>query len=286
MRARLLLLAAGVLFSTGGAAVKATILNAWQVAGLRSLIAAVVILVLLPESRRHWRWRYVPVSASYAATLILFVTANKLTTAANAIFLQGTAPFFVLLLSPLLLREKIRRSDFAVMAVVACGMSLFFLGHEHAYATAPNPAKGNVLGALSGLTWAFTLMGLRRIGRSESEDSGAGLATVSLGNLLTAAATLPLAFPIAQAGIRDLAIIGWLGVFQVGLAYICLTRGIRSVPAVEATVLLLSEPALNPVWAWLVHGETPAALSIAGGVLISLAILAKSWWQGRRPASY
>jgi DME family drug/metabolite transporter len=283
LKARLLLLAAGVLFSTGGAAVKGTVLNAWQVAGLRSLIAAAVILAVLPEARRHWRWRYVPVAASYAATLILFVTANKLTTAANAIFLQGSAPFFVLLLSPVLLRERIRRSDFGVMAVVACGMSLFFLSHERTFATAPDPARGNLLGAASGLTWAITLMGLRWIGRSEGTNSGAGLATVSLGNLLTSAATLPLAFPIAQAGPRDVAIIVWLGAFQVALAYICLTKGIRSVSAMEAVVLLLSEPALNPVWAWLVHGETPAGLSIVGGALIFVAILAKSWWQGRRP---
>lgn len=78
--------------------------------------------------------------------------------------------------------------------------------------------------------------------------------------------------------------IAWLGVFQVALAYVCLTRGIRSVPAIEATVLLLAEPALNPVWAWLIHGEKPAALSVAGGAIIFLAIAGKVWWQNRSGA--
>jgi drug/metabolite transporter (DMT)-like permease len=279
LKARLLVLAAAVLFSTGGAAVKGTVLNAWQVAGTRSSIAAVAILLLLPEARRGWRWRYVPVAACYAATLILFVTANKLTTAANAIFLQGSAPFFVLLLSPLLLRERIVRSDVVMMTAVAFGMILFFLSNEGARATAPDPARGNLLGAASALTWALTIMGLRSIGRNGAE--GAGLATASLGNLLTAAATLPFAFPFPAWHASDAAVMLWLGVFQVALAYVCLTRGIRSVPAMEATVFLLAEPALNPVWAWLVHGERPGALSIAGGAVILGAILTKAWWQSR-----
>src|SRR5688500_15647594 len=107
--ARLQVLAAALLFSTGGAAVKATTLTAWQVAGFRSGIAALAVFLLVPAARRGWTWHVVPVGVAYAATLVLFVTANKLTTAANAIFLQASAPLYMLAFGPLLLREPVRQ---------------------------------------------------------------------------------------------------------------------------------------------------------------------------------
>ena len=114
MNARLQLVAAAVLFSTGGAAIKWTTLNAWQVTGIRSLVAAAALLVFVPDARRHWSCRSWPVGIAYAITLVLFVTANKLTTAANAIFLQAAAPIYILLAAPWLLREHLRREDVPV----------------------------------------------------------------------------------------------------------------------------------------------------------------------------
>lgn len=108
------------------------------------------------------------------------------------------------------------------------------------------------------------------------------MVTVLMGNLLACAATLPMALPVAVWRWQDAAVILWLGVFQIALAYLCLTRGIRHVPAFEATTLLLLEPALNPVWTWLVHGERPAALALAGGGIILSSTLLNAWWQGRR----
>ncbi len=280
LRSRLLLLAAAVLFSTGGAAIKATTLNSWQVASFRSGIAAVALLIVLPEARRNWRWRYVPIAAAYAATLLLFVGATKLTTAANAIFLQGAAPFFVILLGPLLLKEKIHRSDLLLMAAVGAGMLLFFASPEPAVATAPKPGQGNALGALSALTWAFTIVGLRWLQRDRA--TSAGLATVAMGNVIAFGAALPMTLPVPAWHARDAAVMLWLGVFQIALAYVCITRGIRDVPVFEATVLLMLEPALNPVWTWLVHGERPAALSLAGGAIILSATLSNALWQNRR----
>jgi len=104
---------------------------------------------------------------------------------------------------------------------------------------------------------------------------------VALGNLLASATALPFAFPAKRFEITDVAVILWLGIFQIGLAYMCLTRGIRSVPAFEATTLLLLEPALNPIWSWLIHGERPAPQSIVAGAIILLATLANAWWQNR-----
>ena len=181
LRSRLLLVATAVLFSTGGAAIKAAGFTAWQVASFRSGVAAAVLLLLVPEARRKWSWRIAPVAAAYAATLILFVQATRMTTAANAIFLQSTAPLYLLLLGPLLLHEAIRRSDAGYILAIMGGMSLFAVGTERAIATAPDPHTGNIRALASGLTWALTLAGLRWLGRRRA--GGAGMAAVTAGNL-------------------------------------------------------------------------------------------------------
>jgi drug/metabolite transporter, DME family len=278
---RLQLIAAAALFSTGGAAIKATTLSSWQVASFRSGIAAIAILLLVPASRRAWNWRVALVAVAYATTLVLFVLANKLTTAANAIFLQSSAPVYVLLLGPLLLREPIRRQDVAFMAVVGLGLTLFFVGAETPVATAPDPLLGNMLGVASGVTWALTVVGLRWL-RGQGEGGGA-FATVALGNIFAFLGCLPLALPVVGATSADWITVGYLGVFQIGLAYLFLTTGIRHVPALEASILLLIEPALNPIWAAMVHGEIPSAWAIAGGTIILTATLVKTWLGVRSP---
>lgn len=276
---RLGVLAAAALFSTGGAVIKAIDLTGWQVASLRSGLAALTVLLLMPESRRGLSRRALAVGVAYAATLVLFVQANKLTTAASAIFLQSTAPLYVLLLAPWLLHERVRRSDLALMAALAVGMAFFFLGLDRASATAPRPLLGNVLAAAAGLTWALTVMGLRALGREGGSGAAAGAALA--GNAITALACLPLALPLVGADGGDWAGVAFLGVVQVGLAYFFLTRALTRVPAFEASLLLLLEPVLNPIWAWLAHGERPGAWSLAGGVLILAATATKTWLDAR-----
>ena len=271
---RLNLLGAALLFSTGGAAIKSVSLDGWQVAFFRSAVAAVVVLLLLPAARRHWNWRVILTGFCYAATLILFVLANKLTTAANSIFLQSTAPLYLLLLGPCLLKEPVRRSDLILMAALTLGMSLFFVGRQDPSHTAPDPLAGNALALISGVTWAFTLAGLRWLG-SGRDAAESGMATVAVGNLLACLFCLPKAFP-ATFSTHDLWMLLYLGVFQIGLAYVLLTRGVRRVPALESSLLLLAEPALNPVWAAIVHGELPSPLSVAGGVLILAASISRA----------
>src|SRR3954466_6140634 len=158
---RLWVFAAAILFSTGGVAVKGNSLTSWQVASFRSLVAAIAMAILLPAARKRWTWQHLITGLAYAATLVLFVIATKLTTAANAIFLQSTAPGYLILLSPLLLKEHLRRTDIWLLLGVATGMVLFFVAAEPARATAPEPATGNIMGVLSGLTWTFTVIGLR-----------------------------------------------------------------------------------------------------------------------------
>jgi len=265
MKYRLLVLAAALLFSTGGAAIKATTLTSWQVASLRSLVAAVVLLALLPESRRMGSARVWLASLAYAATLVLFVLATKLTTAANAIFLQATAPFYLLVIGPLLLREPNRARDYVLGGVMAVGMAMFFFDLPDVSALAPNPALGNVLAGATGLTWALTVTALRGLSKAEGASS---LPVVSAGNLVAFAAALPFAWPIGTIGATDLSVLLYLGVFQIGLAYFCMTRGVKHVPAFEASVLILLEPAMNPVWTFLFHGERPGPLALAGGLII------------------
>ncbi len=264
--ARLQVLAVALLFSTGGAAIKFCSLDAWQVASFRSGIAALTLVLLAPGARRRPSPRPAAVAAVLGATMVLFVLANKLTTAASAIFLQSTSPLYVLLLGPWLLREPIRRSDLGVIGAMAVGMVLFFVGSQPAAATAPDPLRGNLLAALSGASYALAVVGLRWVSRGE--DSAAGPSTVALANLMAFAACLPLALPVLRIGAADVAVLLYLGVVQIGIAYLLLTAALRRLGAFEASLLLLVEPVLNPLWAWLVHGERPTAWALLGGVLI------------------
>ena len=270
------MLAAALLFSTGGAVIKATTLTSWQVASLRSLVAGVVLLAILPESRRGWTWRTGMAGVAYAVTLVSFVVATKLTTGANAIYLQATGPLYLLVLGPVFLKERLRRADWALGAAVAVGMVFFYLDPTTASGTAPDPVRGNWYGAVSGLGWGVTVACLRVAAR---EGGGSSLAPVAVGNLLAFVAALPMAWPLAMPGPVDWVALGYLGVVQIGLAYWCLTRGLRQVPAFAASALLLVEPALNPVWTWLLHGEAPSGYAVTGGGIILAATLGSAWVQ-------
>jgi len=278
---RFQVLAAALLFSTGGAAIKACALSSWQIASFRCGIAAIVILVALPGARRHWGPRTLLVGTTYAVTMICYVLANKLTTAANTIFLQGTAPLYILLLSPWLLREPTRRKDLVFMAVLAVGMALFFVGEPPTNATAPDPIRGNLIGGVTGLSWGLTLIGLRWLGRESARGSDPSAAAVACGNLIACAAALPWALPVDSATTTDWWLVVFLGVIQIALAYVFLTRGVRRVGALEASLLLLVQPVLEPVWAWLVHGEKPGSWAAVGGAVIIFATAVNSLIRNR-----
>jgi DME family drug/metabolite transporter len=278
-RSRLLLVGAAVLFSTGGAAIKMATLTEWQVASFRSGVAAAALLVVVPAARRGWSWRMVPASCAYAATVILFVLATRLTTAANAIFLQSTAPFYILIFGPLILHERVGRSDAIYVAIVAVGIACLFMDVQPALATAPDPRKGNLIALASGLAWAMAVMGLRATGRDAAGNKA--VATVTMGNLIAFLAALPMALPVDAAGSANVATILYLGIVQIGVAYALLSRAIEHVPAFEATAVLLVEPVMNPIWAWLVHDERPGIWALGGGATILLATFANTWRKTR-----
>lgn len=304
-QARLQLFVVALLFSTGGAAIKATALQSAQIAGFRSGIAALAVLLLAPTARRLPSWRAMVVGIAYAATVVLFVLANKLTTAANSIFLQSTAPMYVLLLSPWLLRERFSRRDLGFVLIAAAGLVLFFVGTEPPRSTAPDPATGNLLAVASGVAWAGTLIGLRWMGRHDVTIGAAGavgelgtlgpLADVAadqqggngavhavvVGNLIAFAVCLPAALPVTRFAPIDALALGYLGVCQIALPYLLLVRAVRHVSALEASVLLLVEPALNPVWAYALHAEVPGPLALAGGFVVLGASVTKAAWDAR-----
>jgi len=294
-RSRLAVVAAALLFSTGGAAIKLVSLPPLQLAGLRALVAALTLLVVLRVPWRSFRSAALLIGVAQAATMVLFVVGNKLTTAASTIFLQSTAPLYVLLASPALLGERIRRGDLLFLALFAAGLALFFIGVDPTQATAPDPVRGNVAGLASGMSWAATVLGLRWLAVRERApldpapvQSVAGVrnpdlvaAATVVGNVLVFVACLPWLTPLPAVSVRDALVVGWLGVFQVGGAYALLARGVRQVRAFDATMLMLIEPVLNPIWAWLLHGETPGTWSLAGGVVILVTTAVRTWYNPR-----
>jgi drug/metabolite transporter (DMT)-like permease len=273
-RSRLYVLCAALLFATGGTAIKLCAFSSWQIAGFRSGIAALVLWLLMPSWRRWWRPPILAVGLPYAATLLLFVTANTLTTAANSIFLQTTAPLYVLLLGPRMLGERNRPTDLLVVAILAIGVTMFFLGSEEPLRTAPDPWLGNWLAGASGLTWALTLMGLRWLGRTgEPSSADAAGAAVVAGNAIAFVFCLPLALPGLEQSAGDWLIVSYLGIVQIGIAYVCMVRGVRGVRALEVSLLLVLEPLLSAALAWLVHAELPGPWSLAGCSFILVGVL-------------
>jgi drug/metabolite transporter, DME family len=256
-----LILAAAALWSTAGAAIKLCSLNAWQISFGRSLVAAFVLWLFLPGARARPTRSTFAVAAAYAVTVVLFTVANKLTTSANAIFLQDTAPLYVLLLSPLLLRERPTRGELLSVPLFLLGLLLFFRDR-----LTPGQVSGNLIALLSGVAFALCILGLRRLG-------GNNAPAVLWGNLLAGAASLPGSLGGPSLTPRDVAIVLFLGVFQLGLSYALFSRGLRHTPATEASLLALLEPVLNPVWAFLLAGERPGPWALAGGSLVLLGTL-------------
>jgi len=293
-----LILAAAVLWSTAGAVMKSCELSGWQIAGGRSLIAGLLFLPFLP--RRRPDLSILLTSFAYAATVVLFALANKLTTAANAIFLQNTAPLWVLPLSHWLLRERPERSALWSAPVFAFGLGLFFLDD-----LSPGQRLGNFLALGSGATFACCIVGLRKNHLAEHHlaehhlaehhlapreaaegPRDASLTALVFGNFIAALATMPFLAEGPSPHAMDLLILVYLGVFQLGLAYLCFARGVAQTSAFEASLLALLEPVLNPIWTFLVVGETPGPWALLGGSVILLATLWRAitpWLTTGRP---
>ena len=263
----LLVLGAAVLWSTGGLFIKANTLSPFELSFGRSFLAAITVAFVTRREGFGLNTVSIVASILYAVLLVLFVAATKLTTAANAIFLQYTAPVYVLLLEPLFYKEKFRRRDLVTVAVCVGGMSLFFVGKLE-----PNDIRGNLVALGSGLCFAFYFLLLRH----DKVRAVNRASSVIYGNLLVVIVCGPAFFSAASRGISgsDLAGMAYLGIIQIGVAYLLFTlamaRGVRSL---DAGIVGYIEPVLNPIWVILFLGERPSKWAILGGGIIVAAVV-------------
>jgi drug/metabolite transporter (DMT)-like permease len=267
------ILLAVLLWSTGGVFIKLTTLDAFAVNLGRSLFAAITVAVFTYRRGLKLDKFTLLTSFLYAGTLTCFVYANKTTTAANAIFLQYTAPIYILILAPFILKEKFRFSDLITVAICLAGMSLFFLEPQNAEnKLAANVFWGNVAALISGLFFGLYFVLLRH---PRSLQKNPAL-SVFYGNILIVLLMFPLILnrPPTQINFNDILAILFLGIFQIGIAYVLFTNGVAGgVRSLDASIIGFIEPLLNPIWVFLIIGERPSIWAIVGGAIIIAAVV-------------
>jgi drug/metabolite transporter (DMT)-like permease len=255
-RAILFLILAATLWSTGGVMIKEISWSPLAILVGRNIFSSLLLVAYLRRFPTQWtRWKIVA-AAAHLLTSFLFISSTKLTTAANAIFLQYTAPVYIVLLAFWFLREKPSRTDWISMVVIFSGMLLFF-GDK----LSTNGLYGNILAVLSGVTMAVMTVALRA--------QKAGIPAESI--LIAQLASVVLGFPLVLREswtITNWLIILYLGVFQIGLAFLLFTTAIKHVPAIQATLISTLEPVLNPIWVFLFIGEEPGMFALVGALVV------------------
>ncbi|MEO6333384.1 MAG: DMT family transporter [Pyrinomonadaceae bacterium] len=306
-------LIAVLLWSTGGLFIKLTTLDAYQVTFFRSLLAGITVAILTRKLGLKINWFGVLTSIIYATLLFLFVWATKKTTAANAIFLQYTAPIYILILAPFVIGEKFHWRDLVTVIFCIGGMSLFFVGKLEI-----SDYQGNIAALFSGLFLGLYIMLLKHPRTTGTHPtslptSGAGgddfdpkdrgassedpnpkskiqnpkstnpAISVIYGNFLLALLTLPsgiAAVPVMN--LTDISSVTWLGIVQIGISYILLIRGVTTgTRPLDASIIGFIEPLLNPVWVFLFVGEQPSVWALFGGCIIIATVIAHSLVQFR-----
>jgi drug/metabolite transporter (DMT)-like permease len=252
----LMLLLTAVLWSLGGLLIKMVPWSPLAVAGARSAIAAVVLRLAIRKPSFTWSVPQIGAAVAYALTVSSFVAANQLTTAANAICLQYTSLIYIALLGPWFLGERSSRRDWLTIAAILTGMVLFLFD-----GLVSGSWLGDLCAAFSGLCFGSMALLLRK------QKGGSPVESIYLGNLLTAFCGLPFILR-EQVDTASLLPILALGIFQLGIPYLLYTRAIRHVTALEAMLIPVLEPILNPLWVLLLLGERPSLLSLFGGVLV------------------
>ena len=252
---------AASLWSTSGVLIK---LLDWQPVAIlsgRSIFSSLVFLIYLRRIPTNWtRWKILA-SFAYIMTQFLFVTATKMTTAANAVFLQYTAPIYVVLLAFWFLREKPSKADWASMVVIFMGLLLFF-GDK----LSTNGFYGNILAVLSGVTSAVMMVSLR------AQKDGIPAESILIANLFTAIFGFPFVLREVWT-VTSWLILLYLGLIQIGIASLLFARAIKHVPALEANLISTLEPVLNPVWVFLFLGESMGISALIGGLIVLTGVI-------------
>lgn len=259
-----------LLWSSGGLFIKVLTLDAYQISFYRSLFAAGTITAITLFRGKSLKLDRDPVSflcsISYAFILVLFVMATKLTTAANAIFLQFTAPIYLLVLEPIFLKTKFEKRNLIALVFCFIGMMLFFFGRLDF-----SGIKGNLLAICSGI--CFALFSLFLKWKKQLHKVKVLLANIVAGNLLVCLLCLPFIYEKLSIDGSQFSILLFMGVFQIGISYMIFNEGIKYVSATESMIIAMLEAILNPIWVFLGVGEVPTIYSIVGSVIILLAVL-------------
>jgi len=268
--------ATAFLWSVAGLFIKIIDWHPLTIAGLRSLIASVIIFIYLKRPHLHWSFPQVAAALANSATMLLFVAANKATTSSNAIILQYVGPVFTAFIGAALLKERAGREHWIAFAFVAGGISLMFmdkLGGGH--------LVGNIMAILSALTFSLYFVFMRM------QKDGSPLESILLSHWLTAGIGLAasLFLPKPHWTTTSLGAIAILGCVQVGLSAILFSYAIKRISAVTANLIAVIEPVFNPVWTFLALGEAPGARSLAGGAVIIIAVTAASMINARRSSA-
>jgi drug/metabolite transporter (DMT)-like permease len=265
--------ATAFLWSSAGLFIKVIDWNPFAIAGTRSLISSLVILAWLRRPKFHWSFAQVGAAVASSATMLLFVSANKTTSAANAILLQYIGPVFTAIIGAWILKERARIEHWVAFIFVAAGMVLLFMDK-----LGGGRLLGNVLAVLSGLVFSFYYIFMRR------QKDGSPLESILLAHWLTAVIGLGVALflPRPVFSWQAAGAIAALGVFQVGLSAILFTAAIKRIPAVFANLIAVIEPVFNPLWVFLALGEAPGLHAIAGGLVIIVAVTGASIISARR----
>ncbi len=255
---------AAVLWSTSGILVKILPWSPISVLAGRSIFSSLVFLVYFRRFPfRPTRWQLLA-AACYILTQFLYITSIRMTTAANAIFLQYTAPVYIVFLGYWLLREKPSRADWLSMLVIFAGLGLFF-----GDSLSPGGLTGNLLAALSGVTLALMTVALR------AQKDGSPAESILLANVFSAVFGFYFVWQepwsvVSWAGIA------YLGIFQIGISFLLYSLAIKVIPALEATLISNLEPILNPVWVFLFIGEMPGPMALIGGLVVLVGVVISS----------
>lgn len=268
-----LLLLAALCWSLGGVLLKSVNWPPLAVGGGRGLVAALFLLAVTWR-KQPFRWGWLPVATAvaYTACTMLFAAANKLTTAANAILLQYTAPAYVALLGAWLLKERPTRVDWATIGVVFVGLAIFLYDGLRL-----NDLAGIALAIASGVAFALMIVLLRL------QKDDVPLGSIILGNLFAFLVGLPAIVAAPALDTRSVVALLLLGTVQLGLAYLIYARAIKHVTALEAVIIPVIEPILNPLWVMLVLGEKPSPLALLGGAIVLGAVTWRAMSSIRRP---
>jgi len=254
-----------ILWSSGGLLIKLISLNAMQLSFFRCLIAAIVFAIIFRKRLLVVNGFTFLNAGFYAAVLTTFVIATKTTTAANAIFLQSTAPIYVLIFEPIINKTKLEKINAITIAICFLGMIFFFLGE-----LSPGHLIGNIVALFAGLCFAAFFLGMRKNGSEYQQSS------IFYGNILVSLICIPFLFDMKPLSFNDLWMVTFLGVFQIALAYALFSYGLKRILAVEASIISMFEPVLNPVWVLIGYGEVPSFYAMIGGAIIIITILTRT----------